>query len=98
MSAAGVRAYRIHFGRNIDDLHAVRVSRRAPGVGEVCVRVMAVALNYRDLLVATGGYFSSSAEAVVPCSDCAGVVLSVGKGVTRVKVGDRVAPAFFPNW
>jgi NADPH:quinone reductase-like Zn-dependent oxidoreductase len=31
-------------------------------------------------------------------SDGAGEVIAVGEGVTRVKVGDRVAAAFFPTW
>jgi NADPH:quinone reductase-like Zn-dependent oxidoreductase len=35
---------------------------------------------------------------VVPFSDGCGVVEAVGAGVTGVKVGDRVATQFFPNW
>ena len=34
----------------------------------------------------------------VPFSDGAGVVESVGAGVTRVKVGDRVTPIFMQTW
>ena len=34
----------------------------------------------------------------VPLSDGVGEVVEVGQGVTRVKVGDRVAGAFMPKW
>jgi NADPH:quinone reductase-like Zn-dependent oxidoreductase len=35
---------------------------------------------------------------IVPLSDGAGEVVEVGAGVTRVKVGDRVAGCFFQRW
>ena len=35
---------------------------------------------------------------LIPCSDGAGEVVEVGPGVTRVKVGDRVAGIFFQHW
>ncbi len=37
-------------------------------------------------------------ENLVPLSDGAGEVVEVGLGVTRVKVGDRVAGCFFQRW
>jgi hypothetical protein len=35
---------------------------------------------------------------LVPLSDGAGEVMEVGAGVTRVKVGDKVAGCFFQRW
>ena len=35
---------------------------------------------------------------VIPLSDGAGEVIEVGSGVTRVKVGDKVAGNFFQRW
>jgi len=35
---------------------------------------------------------------VIPLSDGAGEVASIGAGVTRVKIGDRVAGCFHPRW
>jgi NADPH:quinone reductase-like Zn-dependent oxidoreductase len=35
---------------------------------------------------------------MIPCSDCAGEVAAIGDGVTRVKVGDRVAGIFMQSW
>src|SRR5262245_42234584 len=37
-------------------------------------------------------------ENLVPLSDGAGEVIEIGPGVTRVKVGDRVAGCFFQRW
>src|SRR5262245_46531193 len=37
-------------------------------------------------------------ENLIPLSDGAGEVIEIGPGVTRVKVGDRVAGCFFQRW
>jgi NADPH:quinone reductase-like Zn-dependent oxidoreductase/pimeloyl-ACP methyl ester carboxylesterase len=68
-----------------------------PGAGEVLVRVRAVSLNRRDLGVRDLSYPVNGADHFVPLSDAAGEVAAVGEGVTRWKVGDRVASAFFQN-
>jgi NADPH:quinone reductase-like Zn-dependent oxidoreductase len=72
-----------------------------PGPREVLLRMRTASLNYRDTFIAAmGGYSpnSNAAEPVVPLSDGCGIVEAVGAEVTRVAVGDRVAPSFFPNW
>jgi NADPH:quinone reductase-like Zn-dependent oxidoreductase len=93
-----MRAYQILPGDGIDGLQCVEVPERELGNGEVRVRVHAVSLNYRDLMVASGNYLVNVDNPIVPCSDGAGEVLAVGPGVTRVQVGDRVAGSFFPYW
>lgn len=65
---------------------------------EVAVAIKAVSLNYRDLLVSKNTYFSPISAGRVPCSDGAGEVIAIGKAVTQLKVGDRVASLFFPYW
>jgi NADPH:quinone reductase-like Zn-dependent oxidoreductase len=60
------------------------------------VRIRAVSLNYRDLVVARGS--ARRARPLVPASDGAGDVVEVGRGVDALAVGDRVVGAFFPNW
>ena len=70
----------------------------APGPGQVLVRVRAVSLNYRDLLVAKGQYNPRMPLPRVPCSDAAGEVVTVGDGVTAVKPGDRVCSTFCQQW
>src|SRR5262249_18028070 len=68
------------------------------GPTDVRVRVRAVSLNYRDLVVARGAAKSKRPRPLIPASDGAGEVVEIGAGVTRLKVGDRVAGAFFPTW
>jgi NADPH:quinone reductase-like Zn-dependent oxidoreductase len=69
-----------------------------PGPGQVLVRVRAVSLNYRDLLVARGQYNPRMPLPRVPCSDAAGEVAAVGEGVASVRPGDRVCGTFFQGW
>jgi NADPH:quinone reductase-like Zn-dependent oxidoreductase len=68
----------------------------SPGPGEVVVRLGAASLNYRDLLVAT--LAERHRPGRVPLSDGAGEIVAVGSGVTRWRVGDRVAGLFFRDW
>lgn len=77
------------------------IERDAPeaGPGEILVAMKAASINYRDLLVPTGQYFGGSVPVdTVALSDGAGEVVAVGSGVTRFKVGDRVAGTFFRNY
>jgi NADPH:quinone reductase-like Zn-dependent oxidoreductase len=56
----------------------------------------AASLNYRDQAVVRGQYFGGATPRdLVPVSDGAGDVVSVGTGVASVGVGDRVAGTFF---
>ncbi len=93
-----MKAYQILPGANIDGLQCVDYPDRKLGHGEVRIRVHAVSLNYRDLMVAGGNYLVTVDDPIIPCSDGAGEVLELGPGVTRMQVGDRVAGSFFPYW
>ncbi len=93
-----MHAYQITPGGGIDSLEAIQLAKRDLQYHEVRVKVRAVSLNYRDLMVAQGTYPTSGAGPVVPGSDAAGEVIEVGPGVERLRVGDRVATTFFPEW
>lgn len=69
-----------------------------PGPGEVRLRVSAVALNYRDVLVLAGSYAPKQPLPLIPLSDAVGVVEALGEGVTQVALGDRVCPSFAQAW
>jgi len=69
-----------------------------PGPKEILMRVCASSLNYRDLMVLKGGGRGPTKIGVVPLSDGAGEVAAIGEGVTRVKIGDRIAGCFHPRW
>ena len=71
---------------------------RAPGANEVLIRMRAASLNRRDVFLVKGQYPVGGRTEVVPLSDGAGEVTAIGAGVTRFKVGDRVAPIFFQTW
>lgn len=61
---------------------------------EVLVRIKAVALNYRDLVISDGTYPEPVKDQLVPCSDGAGEVVDIGAAVSGVKKGDRVIGNF----
>jgi NADPH:quinone reductase len=61
-----------------------------PEPGQVIVRVKAAALNFLDTLVVQGKYQYKPALPFSPASEFAGVVESLGAGVTSVRVGERV--------
>lgn len=69
-----------------------------PGPGEVLVRVRAVSLNYRDLMLVQGRYDPSVQKPRILCSDGAGEVVALGEDVTTFEVGDRVVAPFFLDW
>jgi NADPH:quinone reductase-like Zn-dependent oxidoreductase len=53
------------------------------GPHDICVRVRAASINKRDLFILKGTYPLPSKPGVVPLSDGAGDVVSVGERVTR---------------
>jgi NADPH:quinone reductase-like Zn-dependent oxidoreductase len=73
--------------------------RPSPAPGEVLLRMEAASVNYRDIVMARRGYGRRSGSLpLVPLSDGAGRVVEVGRGVTRVAVGDLVCPTFSQTW
>ena len=82
----------------IDGLEALEVSIPKPARGQVVVKVHAVSLNYRDLMMVKGFYNPKMALPRIPCSDGAGEVVEVGEGVVDFKSGDRVAGIFMQRW
>jgi len=85
-------------GFGFDNLKKVERPDPTPGPGQVVVRVRAVSLNFRDLMVTKGIYNPKMPLPRVPCSDGAGDVIAVGAGVSRVRAGDRVAGIFHQKW
>lgn len=66
--------------------------------GEVLIKMRAWSLNFRDYLILLGKYNPKLPMPRIPLSDGVGEVVAVGAGVTRAKVGDRVAGAFIQKW
>ena len=94
-----IRQYQMVPGSSGYELQLKEIARPAARPDQVLVRVHAVSLNRRDLSMLNGQYGpGGAAENGVPLSDGAGEVIAVGAGVTRFRVGDRVAGTFFEHW
>jgi NADPH:quinone reductase-like Zn-dependent oxidoreductase len=93
-----MKAYRIDRFGSVGGIVRRSSEDPRPGPKEVLMRVRASSLNYRDLMVLKGGGRGPTKIGVVPLSDGAGEVAAIGEGVTRVKIGDRIAGCFHPRW
>jgi NADPH:quinone reductase-like Zn-dependent oxidoreductase len=94
-----MRRYQLERLGNLDALKLVDTPEPQPGPYEVVVSVRACSLNHRDLNIISGTYSRVALKpSAIPVSDGAGEVTAVGQGVSRWKVGDRVAPIFIPRW
>jgi NADPH:quinone reductase-like Zn-dependent oxidoreductase len=85
-------------GFGFESLKLVERPEPTAGPGQVVLKMRAWSLNYRDLMIVKGVYNPKLKLPAVPLSDGVGEVAHVGAGVSRVKVGDRVAGAFMPQW
>ncbi|MCK8516802.1 SDR family NAD(P)-dependent oxidoreductase [Methylonatrum kenyense] len=81
--------YRLGFSErgSLDNLRLEVLERREPGPGEAEVRVVATALNFRDVLNVMGLY---PGDPGLPGAECSGTVLRIGPGVTGLNIGDAV--------
>jgi NADPH:quinone reductase-like Zn-dependent oxidoreductase len=94
-----MRLWRLHGPAGPDRLRLSEAPMPVPGPHDVLVRIGAVSLNFRDLMVFDGRYAHGGVrEGLVPCSDGAGEVVAIGDGVDRFEIGDRVAGLFLPRW
>lgn len=94
-----MKAARIPPSYDLNELALVDAPEPAPpGPGEILLRMSAVALNYRDLLVARGRDRWRPPAGRIPVSDGVGVVAAVGQGVGRVRPGQRVMTTILPRW
>jgi NADPH2:quinone reductase len=78
-----------HFGAP-DDLEIADIPEPKAGPGEAVVAIKAAALNFFDLLIIAGKYQHKPPFPFSPAAEFAGVVESVGAGVSNVAPGDRV--------
>ncbi len=92
-----MRAWELNkFG--LDNLTLVEREKPTIGPTEVLVQLHAASINPRDQQIVSGHFSQDVNFPLIPLSDGAGTVVEVGNQVSRVAVGDRVTPLFFPNW
>jgi NADPH2:quinone reductase len=83
-----VKAVRVHALGDASVLRTEDVPVPSPGPGQALVRIQAVGVNFIEIYQRTGLY-----KVQLPATlgtEAAGVVESVGEGVSRVRSGDRV--------
>src|ERR1700721_3937393 len=88
-----MRAIRVSQFGGPEVLKLEEVPTPTPAAGQVLVHVRAVGVNPYDTSMRAGTYAVKPQLPYTPGSDAAGVVESVGSGVTWVKPGDRVYTA-----
>jgi len=93
-----MRAFRFDVLGSLDGLTLHEEPMPEPQREEVLVKVHAVSLNRRDILMVQGNYPGAVSAGLIPCSDAAGEIVAVGDGATAFKSGDRVINTFHPRW
>ena len=73
-----------------DTLELTELPDPTPKASEVVVAVKACGVNYPDVIIIEDKYQFKPERPFAPGGELAGVVESVGEGVTTLKVGDRV--------
>jgi len=90
------KAFRFHEHGGPEVLRFEDVEVGAPGPGQVRIRNVAVAVNYRDVLMRRGVHAVKSLPSGIGL-ESAGVIDAVGPDVSGLSVGDRVACAGMPE-
>jgi NADPH:quinone reductase-like Zn-dependent oxidoreductase len=93
-----MRAIEIQNKFGLESLTLVERPDPTAGPFQALLKLRAASLNYRDLLTVEGKYNPKLPLPLIPLSDGVGEVVAIGDGVTRVKVGDRVAANFSQKW
>src|ERR1700731_5154889 len=78
-----------HFGTP-DELELADIPQPAAGPGEAVIGIKAAALNFFDTLIIAGKYQHKPPFPFSPAAEFAGLVESIGTGVTDIAPGDRV--------
>jgi len=88
-----MKAIQVHQFGGPEVLEYREIPTPKPGDGQILVRVRAAGVNPYDTYMRSGTYAIKPALPYIPGSDAAGTVEAVGRGVKKVKIGDRVYTA-----
>ncbi|GAP88930.2 putative alcohol dehydrogenase [Rosellinia necatrix] len=94
MMSPTIRVFRLPKRTSVHDLVETQEPIPEPLPHEVLIKIRSVALNYRDLAIATGTYPFPVKDSVVPCSDISGDVVRAGANVDGFAPGDKVIASF----
>ncbi|MEP3427663.1 MAG: quinone oxidoreductase [Roseibium sp.] len=86
-----VQSIRVHDTGGPDVLRWEQIDVGEPGPGEARIRHTAIGLNFIDTYFRSGLYPAPNGFPFSPGNEGAGIVQTVGEGVSHIKPGDRVA-------
>ncbi|WP_228499033.1 zinc-dependent alcohol dehydrogenase family protein [Thermogemmata fonticola] len=93
-----MHAWVLDGGFGTEHLRWTKCEIPVPAAGQILVRLHAVSVNYRDVLIVEGSYNPRLSMPRILGSDGAGEVIAVGPDVDRFRVGDRVIGCFMQKW
>jgi len=95
MTGTTIKAVRIHGNGGPEVLRHEDIALPPPAAGEACVRQSAIGVNFSDINVRRGAFYIARVQQfpLIPGNEAAGLVESVGAGVSEIGPGDRVAYA-----
>jgi NADPH:quinone reductase len=85
-----MKAIRVHKFGGPEVMQIEEVPTPKPAPGQVLVKIRAAGVNPADTYARTGNYAVLPQLPYTPGTDGAGVIESIGEGVSKVKPGDRV--------
>jgi NADPH2:quinone reductase len=90
-----IKAIRIHENGGPEVMRWEEIALPPPGEREARIRHTAIGVNYSDINVRRGGFYLARPLRfpVILGNEAAGVVESVGPGVSEVRIGERIAYA-----
>jgi len=93
-----MRTWALSSGFGFENLRLEERAEPSCGARQVRIRVRAVSLNARDVMMARGEYNPRQKLPLVLASDAAGEVVECGAEVNEWRQGDRVCPIFAGLW
>jgi NADPH:quinone reductase len=85
-----MKAIRVHQFGGPEVLRLEEIPQPTPATGQILVRIRAAGINPIETYIRSGAYAAKPALPYTPGNDAAGVVETVGAGVTNFKHGDHV--------
>ncbi|EJF91175.1 zinc-dependent alcohol dehydrogenase family protein [Bartonella tamiae] len=84
--------------RYLDDLVLVEKDVPEPGPGFVRIKMHAVSLNFRDVVIMRNDVGMGVKRDTIPLSDGVGVVDAIGQNVTKWHKGERIVTNLYAGW
>ena len=93
-----MKSYLVQPGSGIENMQLSEIEKPILQPGKLLLKMSAWSLNYRDLLVAGGQYGLGLPSPLIPISDGVGEIIESNTELGGLKIGQRVALSFFPDW